>query len=247
MAYFNGTIFSESLGMMTDIAVIIPDNGAARLENGDYPVVYLLHGLSDNHSAWSRRTKVDLYAEETGFAVVMPEVQRGFYQNMAYGLPYFTYISEELPKICQKLFRVTSDPAHTYIAGLSMGGYGAMRCALTYPERYRKAACFSAVTDVKRFFGDNPCGMGQAEMHALVGDAVAEDEDLFFLAAQDRDFPPILQCCGDGDFLLEDNRRFHKHLEALGRTHRYEEWSGAHEWRFWDTAVEKALRFFGEP
>ena len=247
MAYFNGTVYSETLGMMTDIAVIIPDNGMARLENGDYPVVYLLHGLSDNHSAWSRRTKVDLYAEQTGFAIVMPEVQRGFYQNMAYGLPYFTYISEELPKICHAMFRVTDDSAHTFIAGLSMGGYGAMRCALTYPERYKKAACFSAVTDAKLFFGDNPCGMGQAECYSLVGERVEDDEDLFFLSAQKKAFPPILQCCGFDDFLVEDNRRFHEHLTACGVDHRYEEWAGAHEWRFWDTAIEKALNFFAEP
>ncbi len=247
MAYFNGTIGSEVLGMMTDIAVIIPDNGAARLENGEYPVVYLLHGLSDNHSAWARRTQLDVYAEHTGFAIVMPEVQRGFYQNMDYGLPYFTYIREELPKICHKLFRVTNDPAHTYIAGLSMGGYGAMRCALTEPERYAKAACFSAVTDVKRFLFDNPCGMGAAELRSLFGDGVKEDEDLFYLASQDRRFPPILQCCGDEDFLVNDNRRFRDHVTALGLDHRYEEWSGVHDWRFWNTAIEKALAFFAEP
>ena len=244
MAYFNCTVFSETLGMMTDIAAIIPDNGMKRLENGDYPVVYLLHGLSDNHSAWSRRTKADLYAEETGIAIVMPEVQRGFYQDMAFGLPYFTFITEELPRICNKLFRVTNDPAYTFVAGLSMGGYGAMRWAMTYPERFAKAACFSAVTDVKHFFGNNPCGMGEAERRSLVGDGVEDAEDLFFLSAQKRNFPPILQCCGTSDFLLEDNRRFHEHLTSLGVDHRYEEWEGGHEWRFWDAAIEKALAFF---
>ncbi len=246
MAYFNGTVFSESLAMMTDIAVVIPDNGSRRLADGSYPVLYLLHGLSDNHSAWSRRTKLDLYAEETGIAIVMPEVQRGFYQNMAFGLPYFTYITEELPQICQKLFRVTADPAHTFVAGLSMGGYGAMRAVLTYPERYGAAACSSAVTDFRRFTEDNPCGMGKAEMTALVGEGITEDEDLFALAESGKPFPPLYQVCGDSDFLIEDNRRFHQHLETVGVPHAYEEWAGAHEWRFWDTAIEKFLHFFAE-
>lgn len=246
MAYFNGTIFSETLGMMTDIAVVIPDNGAKRLSDGSYPVLYLLHGLSDNHSAWSRRTKLDLYAEETGIAIVMPEVQRGFYQNMAYGLPYFEYIAEELPRICQKLFRVTDDPVHTFVAGLSMGGYGAMRCALTYPERYGAAACSSAVTDFRHFIEDNPCGLGQAEVTALCGDGVAADEDLFALVGAKKAFPPLYQVCGESDFLIEDNRRFHQHMEVLGVPHAYEEWAGAHEWRFWDTAIEKFLHFFAE-
>lgn len=246
MACFNTTIFSPTLAMMTDVAVVIPDNGVRRLENGDYPVLYLLHGLSDNHTAWSRRTKIDLYAEEHGIAVVMPEVQRGFYQDMDYGLPYFTFITDELPKICHQLFRVTDDPAHTFVAGLSMGGYGAMRCVLTHPERYAKAACTSAVTDVKRFLSDNPCGMGVAERTSLFGNGVTDDEDLFALAATDKSFPPLYQVCGTADFLIEDNRRFHNHLETLGIAHRYEEWEGAHEWRFWDTAVEKFMRFFAE-
>lgn len=246
MAYFNTTIHSPALGMMTDIAVVIPDNGTKRLANGDYPVLYLLHGLSDNHSAWSRRTKLDLYAEETGIAIVMPEVQRSFYQDMTYGLPYFTYITEELPQICHQFFRTTNDPAYTFVAGLSMGGYGAMRCVLTYPERYAKAACTSAVADIKRFFEDNPCGMGIGEMKALFGDGITDDEDLFKLAASGKPFPPLYQVCGESDFLIEDNRRFHKHLTDCGVAHRYEEWAGAHEWRFWDTAIEKFLRFFAE-
>lgn len=246
MAYFNSTFFSSTLCMMTDVAVVIPDNGVKRLENGDYPVLFLLHGLSDNHTAWSRRTKLDLYAEETGIAIVMPEVQRGFYQNMAYGLPYYTYIVDELPKLCNQFFRTTLDPAHTFVAGLSMGGYGAMRCALTYPERYAKAACTSAVTDVCRFFETNPCGMGKAEITSLFGDGIEEDEDLFKLAASGKTFPPIYQVCGESDFLIEDNRRFHAHLEECGVVHTYEEWAGAHEWRFWDTAIEKFLRFFAQ-
>lgn len=246
MAYFNGTVYSENLGMMTDITVVIPDNGAKRLADGSYPVLYLLHGLSDNHSAWSRRTQLDLFAEETGIAIVMPEVQRGFYQNMAFGLPYFTYITDELPAICQKLFRVTADPAHTFVAGLSMGGYGAMRCVLTYPERYARAACCSAVTDVREFIKTNPCGMGQYEMTALFGDGITDDEDLFTLSAQDKAFPPLYQCCGKSDFLIEANRRFHQHLETVGVDHVYEEWEGAHEWRFWNKAIEKFLHFFAE-
>ena len=246
MAYFNSTFFSPTLCMMTDVAVVIPDNGSKRLPNGDYPVLFLLHGLSDNHTAWSRRTKLDLYAEETGIAIVMPEVQRGFYQNMAFGLPYFDYIANELPGLCHQFFRTTLDPAHTFVAGLSMGGYGAMRCVLTYPERYAKAACTSAVTDIVRFFADNPCGMGKGEMMSLIGDGVADDEDLFKLAVSGKALPPLYQVCGESDFLVEDNRRFHQHLLDCGVEHRYEEWAGAHEWRFWDSAIEKFLRFFAQ-
>ncbi len=245
MAFFNGTIYSEALGMMTDIAVSIPDNGVRRDDKGDYPVLFLLHGLSDNHTAWSRRTMVDLFAEEHGIAVVMPEVQRGFYQDMDFGLPYFTYISEELPAICHKLFRTTLTPARTFVAGLSMGGYGALRCALTYPERYAAVGCSSSVTDLDKFRNDNPCGMREAEKISLFGTYGPNDrEDLFALAAAATKLPPIYQVCGESDFLLDNNRAFHEHLTKLGVEHIYEEWAGAHEWRFWNTAIEKFLRYF---
>ena len=247
MAYFNGTIHSETLGMMTDIAVVIPDNGARRDSNGDYPVLFLLHGLSDNHTAWSRRTMLDLYAEETGVAVVMPEVQRGFYQNMDYGLLYFDFIANELPVVCNKLFRTTLDPAATFVAGLSMGGYGALRCALTYPERYAAVGCSSSVTDLSRFSKDNPCSLSEAEKVSLFGDnGPTADEDVFSLAAKLDKPLPIYQVCGNRDFLLEDNRRFHEHLTTLGVDHVYEEWDGAHEWRFWNAAIEKFLHFFAQ-
>ena len=245
MAYFNGTVFSETLCMMTDMAVIIPENGVRRDENGDYPVLFLLHGLSDNHTAWSRRTMVDLYAEELGVAVVMPEIQRGFYQDMDYGLPYFRYISEELPQICHKLFRTTLDASRTFVAGLSMGGYGALRCGLTYPERFAAVGCSSSETDLDKFRSDNPCNICDAEKISIFGhNGPGDDEDLFVLAAQSKTFPPIYQVCGESDFLLENNRAFDAHLTKLGVNHIYEEWPGAHEWRFWNTAVEKFMRYF---
>lgn len=97
-------------------------------------MLYLLHGLSDNHSCWLRRTAVDRYAEEYGIAVVMPEVQRSFYCDMAHGPAYFTYIADELPQICQRLFRLSDKREDTFIAGNSMGGYGALKAALSRPE-----------------------------------------------------------------------------------------------------------------
>lgn len=246
MAYFNGTIYSETLGMMTDIAVVIPDNGARRDDSGSYPVLFLLHGLSDNHSAWSRRTMLDLFAEETGIAIVMPEVQRGFYQNMDHGLSYFDYIAKELPATCAQFFRTTLDPKRTFVAGLSMGGYGALRCALTYPERYAAVGASSAVTSLHNFIRVNPCGMSMCEIAGIFGERPMDDEDLFALAETKKAFPPIYLVCGESDFLLEDNRCFHEHLNVLGIHHKYEEWAGAHEWRFWNTAIEKFLHFFAE-
>ena len=87
---------------------------------------------------------MERYARERGIAVVLPEVQRSFYTDMVYGLPYFTYVSEELPTACRRMFGLSAAREQNYIFGLSMGGYGAMKCALTYPGRYAANERFSA-------------------------------------------------------------------------------------------------------
>lgn len=239
MAYFDGTVFSDALGMMTSLAVILPEDRKAK---GGAPVLYLLHGLSDNHSAWVRRTNIDRYAQAAGLAVVMPEVQRSFYADMAYGLNYFTYIAEELPTLCRRMFHIAADREDTYIAGLSMGGYGAMKAALTHPGQYAAAASFSGVMDIRARIPE-----GDPEFIAINNGNPAKGDDLFYLADKaakhKKACPRLYLCCGESDILREDNRRFHAHLEGLGLPHIYEEWAGDHNWTFWDMAIQKALAF----
>ena len=111
-------------------------------------MLYLLHGLSDDHTAWLRYTSVERYAAAAGLAVVMPAVNRSFYANEASGGRYWDYVAEELPQIVGNFFRVSQDPADTYVAGLSMGGYGAMKLALTHPDRFAAAATLSGALDL---------------------------------------------------------------------------------------------------
>ena len=146
MAFLHCEIASESLRMATAVDVILPDKG----ELSEVKTLYLLHGLTDDCTGWTRYTAVERYARERGLAVVLPEVQRSFYTDMAYGLPYFTYVSEELPAVCRRMFGLGAAREQNYIFGLSMGGYGAMKCALTYPDRYAGAASFSGVCDLRR-------------------------------------------------------------------------------------------------
>ena len=108
MAHLRCDMTSESLGMNTSLEVILPDKGKLK----DAPVVYLLHGLSDNCSGWSRYTAVERYARDCGAAVVMPEVQRSFYTDMALGPRYFTYVSQELPRLCARFFGLKIGRAH---------------------------------------------------------------------------------------------------------------------------------------
>ena len=246
MAVFEGTIYSESLGMMTSLSVSLP-LGKAGGPEGEMPVLYLLHGLSENHSAWLRRSRADYYAEQAGIALVMPEVQRSFYCDMACGLDYYTYVAEELPVLCRQMFRLSDRREDTFVAGLSMGGYGALKLALRRPGRCAAAGSFSGATDVRARLAASANGMAEKEIASICGGCLAPEDDLFPLAEQavkGGPIPALYISCGESDFMIEDNRRFHRHLDALGIGHTYEEWPGTHNWDFWDESIRRALGFF---
>ncbi|HIZ19678.1 MAG TPA: esterase family protein [Firmicutes bacterium] len=244
MAVFEGTIYADSLKMMTSLTVTLPC-GKSDGPDGEMPVLYLLHGLSDNHSAWLRRSRVDYYAEQAGFAVVMPEVQRGFYCDMAYGPDYYTYIAEELPALCRQMFRFSAKREDNFIAGLSMGGYGALKTAFRLPEAFAGAASFSGAVDVRSRLEEG--SLEQREVTAISGGQLEPENDLFFLAerlAKQGGCPPLYITCGQSDFMYEDHQRFRRHLESLGVAHTYEEWPGGHDWDFWDESIRRAFEFF---
>ena len=133
--------------MTTSFQVILPDEG----DLSEVKVVYLLHGLSDNCTGWTRYTSCERYARERNVALVLPEVQRSFYIDGVYGLNYFTYVAQELPQACRRMFGLSDKRENNYIMGLSMGGYGALKCALTYPRNYAGCGSFSGVADLKSF------------------------------------------------------------------------------------------------
>lgn len=246
MALLEGSLRSEALRMDTAVTVSLPQ----KMEEAERPVLYLLHGLGDDHTAWVRRSNIDRYANREGIAVIMPEVQRGFYTDMVYGPAYFTYITEELPRLCASLFRVTEDPARTYIAGLSMGGYGALKAALRRPERYAAAGCFFGrrghprpyeggrlPDDTGRDPGDQRRGAGAGRRYF----------DAYRRAVNTgQKLPALYLTCGLSDYLYEDNRRLRRQLDFLHIPYVYEEWAGAHEWDFWDRSVRQFLQFIRE-
>ena len=150
MAFFECNIHSDCLGMATTINVLMPQksstqigmDGSAAAPEGS-PVLYLLHGCSDDQSIWMRRTSIERYAATCGIAVVMPFGARSFYNNTSDGSRWWDYISEELPAILPGFFNVSTKREDTFVAGLSMGGFGAFKLALNHPERYAAAARLS--------------------------------------------------------------------------------------------------------
>jgi putative tributyrin esterase len=129
MALLTCHVDSEALNVAATFTVVIPQ------EVETPPVLYLLHGLTDDHTGWTRNTSIERYADEAGLAVVMPSVFHSFYSDEVHGHAYWTYVSQELPALVHRLFRVSDRPEDTFAAGLSMGGYGAVKLALSHPER----------------------------------------------------------------------------------------------------------------
>lgn len=230
-----------NLAVSTDAIIPEPDSENPRQ---DYPVLYLLHGLSDDHTIWQRRTSIERYIAEMDLAVVMPGVDRSWYTDMARGPKYWTYISEELPTIARHLFPLSDRPQDTFVAGLSMGGYGAFKLALTYPDRYAAAASLSGALDVA-VLADEVEQADAEELTSIFGDLQTirgGPNDLFALAEKAaRSAPPLFQFCGTEDFLYEQNLRFRDHAQNLGLDLTYHEAPGEHDWGLWDTWIQHVL------
>ncbi len=242
MALIECNFFSETLGLCTAMNVILPQPVRRR-----YPVLYLLHGLSDDHTIWCRRTSIERYADALGLAVVMPAVHRSFYADMATGQRYWTFVSQELPALAQGFFPLSSKREDTFVAGLSMGGYGAFRLALSLPERFAAAASLSGALDqawgVQHLEPEE-----RQEWTNIFGDLsklAGSPHDLLHLAEQVAQSsgpqPRLYQWCGTEDFLYVENTRFRDHAQRLGLDLTYAEGPGDHEWRFWDEQIQRVL------
>ena len=250
MALLECNIFSRALDMSTQFLASLPNDFMKKPEGG-FPAVYLLHGLSDDHTAWIRRTNVERYATDHGFAVIMPEVQRSFYCDMKYGSDYFTYVSDELPRFCRELFGLSSKREETFVAGLSMGGYGALKCALSRPDVFCAAASLSGAVNVKAYEKMEE-GRLKDQIRGIVGTGceVPERDDLFALARKAAELPPekrpsVMTCCGTEDSLYGDNLLFRDLMRSLDMRYEYREGPGDHNWVYWDAMIQLALDFFG--
>lgn len=263
--------FAESLGMGTSMVVLMPQaaagigmEGAAASGSdvpssigalGDgaadgprVPVLYLLHGLSDDCTIWERRTSIERYATEKGIAVVMPEVRRSFYADEAVGEAYWSFIAEELPRIVARTFRVSTAREDTFVAGLSMGGFGAFKLALNHPERFAAAASLSGALDVTQLREE--IGTGHLLPRVWAGrDTTGTVDDLRGLLAgtDPAALPALFLDCGTEDELLGVNQDF----LAVAAQHGVEVTSrlrpGAHTWEFWDQGIQDVLEWLPLP
>jgi S-formylglutathione hydrolase FrmB len=263
MALLHCKFFSESLGLSTSMYVILPQETSgqiglpSRATQDKHRCLFLLHGLSDDESIWIRRTSIERYVAPLGLAVIMPRVDRSFYTDMAAGLAYWSFVSQELPAIARRFFPLSERREDTYVAGLSMGGYGAFKLALSMPSQFSMAASLSGALDVaaaaEHLSAESAQSKQAREWSNIFGDLAhvrGGSNDLFFLAetlAERRSpKPKLYQCCGSDDFLYDANVRFRDHARGLSYDLTYHEEKAEHEWSYWDREIQKVLAWISE-
>lgn len=243
MALLHVNFFSNILGMMMNMDVILPQGTQ---HDAVYPVLYLLHGMSDDYSVWQRRTSIERYADEKRIAVVMPATHLGWYTDMKHGLKYYTYIAKELPAICLDLFpKISPRREDTYAAGLSMGGYGALKLGLLDPETFSAVASLSGAVNMSVYKDENNKNDLFFNVFGTPEDFCGSDNDLYTvagrLAESGRLLPKIYLWCGTEDFLYNQNISMRDRLNSLSYDLTFEESSGDHQWKYWDEKIKSVL------
>jgi putative tributyrin esterase len=257
MAVLHCDFHSEAQSLSTSMTVILPQSTRSRVgvvapePAQPPPVLYLLHGLSDDHTTWLRRSSVERYVDALGLAVVMPQVHRSYYTDEAYGGRFWSFLSEELPTLVHDFFPISERREDTFVAGLSMGGYGAVKWALRQPERFAAAASLSGALDIasartQRYRPEDP-----RMFQRIFGDLPVRgtDDDLIQLVSHaDPAALPVLRLwCGTEDPLVGANTRFRDACASVGVPVGLVLDPGEHEWGYWDAKIRDVLAWLPLP
>ena len=249
----SGVVFSKTLGMDTGITIVTP-----REIRDEYNTVYLLHGLRGDNRTWLDRSMLSVYAAKGNSIYILPSVQRSFYTNMKYGFDYSTYITEELPEICKSVFNISSKRENTVVMGYSMGGYGALKCALSKPEQYGKCAAFSTGGLFLKMYLDefrtngvsddlkDTFGRLDDDFKSIFGEnyEYRPELDLIELLKKDSKKPEIQLTCGTEDFFYNDHLSFCTVLDKMNVPYQFESWKAQHDFICFNEALKRAIEKF---
>ena len=260
MAYINARIRSHVLEHGTEVEMFFPNDYDAQTVPEIRGVFTLLHGFGGTGRDWLRQSAACRYAVDNGLILVAPDCGTSFYCDMVWGERWYTFLTEEMPETLHKIFRLPAEREKNFIAGLSMGGYGAMMLAMNHPERYAGAASFSGAVRLDQMIEASRDIPGQRRTFTRIfgGDMLLPPQyDLRALAQKISGLPPaqqpkLLFTCGTEDmepyYILPQNRSLHELLRTLPLAqYRYLEWPGNHEWKFWDRSLVHAVDWFLNP
>lgn len=243
---------SQELEMETSVYILLPElNRMGAESRKSIPTLYLLHGMHGNHTDWLRRTRLEYYVSQLDdpIAIVMPAAANSFYTDMVHGQRYYSYITKELPAVMEATFPLSTQREDRFVAGLSMGGYGAMKIGMNLPERYSAIGSFSGAVMLEESYApsSNQSPDFLRLMDNIYGseDALRNgDSNLSLLAKKlcitPENAPKMYIACGTEDFLYEANECFASHFKALLPIDYFAE-PGAHAWDFWDRHIERFL------
>ena len=268
MAWFQVNFFSVSLGRQVGVHVLlpaempgpIPATGREEAGKQKFKTLYLLHGYMGNANDWLINTQINELSQQYGLAVVMPSGDNGFYVDQpTSGVKGAGYIGQELVEYTRKIFPLSDKKEDTIIAGLSMGGYGAIRNGLAFSDTFGHIIGLSSalVIDTIKDIGEevNMLGVNIHYYERIFGDpakVVMGPDDPRSIAKNllesGKELPDLYFACGYNDSLSNANRDLHRYLDSIGFAHVYEEGPGTHEWPFWRKFLARGLeRVLGKP
>lgn len=257
MALIQVNFMSRSLLRTVTVNVILPVDkfsmqGNEEKEQRPFKTLYLLHGIFGNYTDWVSGTRIQRWAEEKDLAVVMPSGENGFYVDQEKSGNFFgRFVGEELVEITRRMFPLSHRREDTFIGGLSMGGYGAMRNGLKYHETFGSIISLSGALHIlekvdeprqsvayeESCFGDMREAAVSDKNPRLLAERLAEAKS----RGEKVSLPRIFMACGTEDFLLDANRAYRDLIREKGFDLTYCEGAGGHEWDFWDAYIKKAI------
>ena len=258
MALIQVNLMSQTLMRTVPVNVILPVDkilwpGMPVREEKPFKTLYLLHGIFGNYTDWVSGTCLQRWAEEKDLAVVMPSGDNSFYVDRKESHNFYgEFVGKELVEITRKMFPLSHKREDTFIAGLSMGGYGAIRNGLKYSDTFGYIAGLSSamiIDTLEERTNDTRNFMERKDFaESFFGDlSKVKESDLNpewlvkKLCKEHEDLPKIYLACGMEDSLLPGNRRMRDYMKEAGMDVTYEEGPGAHEWDFWNRYIKKVI------
>ena len=258
MALIQVSMMAQTLGRTVPVTVILPTDkmvfpGQPVREDRHFKTLYLLHGVLGSCMDWVSGTRIQRFAEDNDLAVVMPSGDNMFYlDHPESGNNYGEFIGRELVEQTRKMFPLSKKREDTFIGGLSMGGYGALRNGLKYADTFGSIVALSSaliLEDNLQKTNDIPFFIARRDYaEACFGDleaALTNDRNPEVLLRELKDagrtVPDIYMACGDKDTLLPANEKMAAFFRGEGVDVTFETGPGAHEWDFWDTYIRKAI------
>jgi S-formylglutathione hydrolase FrmB len=243
---------SQALHRNVTLQAILPFDAKSG-GKGPFKTLYLLHGLKDNCAIWTAHTRIERWAMERELAVIMPSAENSFYVDMPVGSSCYgdfgVYVGQELVEISRKMFHLSTRREDTFIAGHSMGGFGALRNGLKYHNTFGYIASLSGALQIfeypfdeaeRNVLGEDAC-FGDLESAALSDKNPRVAAEAMFTSVPPSAYPKVYLACGTEDYLLKANRVFADFLKQNGIDLVYKENPGGHDWDYWDTMIQDVL------